>query len=97
MDQINRDRAEFNNYLDTILQDMNSQNTVIIGTLGESPYAEFMGDINNEYCKGTTKFVEGCLYNMHINEYSPEQQKLDLILAFDPFAYQVIGKIRSRD
>lgn len=33
---------------------MTAQNTVIIGVFGESSYSEFMGDINNEYCKGTT-------------------------------------------
>ncbi len=29
---------------------MNPQNTVIIGSLAENPYAEYMGDINNELC-----------------------------------------------
>ena len=36
-------------------------NTVIIGVLAESPYAEFMGDINNEYCANKTYIVEGCM------------------------------------
>ena len=29
-------------------------NTVMIHAIAENPYAEFMGDINVEYCKGTT-------------------------------------------
>ena len=53
-------------------KDLNSGNTVIVGVLGESPYAEFMGDINNKYCYNTVKFVEGCLYNFHINDYLPD-------------------------
>lgn len=52
---------------------MTAANTVIIGVFGESPYAEFMGEINSEYCIGTTKYVEGCGYNSHINEYMPDQ------------------------
>jgi len=48
---------------------MNSGNTIIIGVLAESPYAEYMGDINNNFCKGNA--TVGCLYNAHANEYLP--------------------------
>lgn len=51
----------------------NEENTLIIGTLAESPYAEYMGDINVEWCKNTTKEQEGCLYNIHLNSYLPDQ------------------------
>lgn len=44
---------------------MNKDNTVIVGILAESPYAEFMGEINSKYCKDTTASIEGCLYNAH--------------------------------
>lgn len=50
---------------------MTKENTVIIGAVAESPYAEFMGDVNNKFCYGTTEYVEGCIYNAHINEYMP--------------------------
>lgn len=53
------------------LPDMNAENTVIVGVLGESPYAEFMGDVNNKFCYGTSDWVEGCIYNCHANEYLP--------------------------
>ena len=55
------------------MKEMTESNTVIVGVIGESPYAEFMGDVNSKFCIGTTKFVEGCLYNSHINEYMPDQ------------------------
>jgi beta-glucosidase len=38
----------------------------------ESPYAEFMGDINNPFCAGTGEWVEGCIYNCHANPYLPD-------------------------
>ena len=53
------------------IKDITDKNTIIIGVLGESPYAEFMGDINSKYCLNTTEFVEGCLYNFHLNDYMP--------------------------
>jgi hypothetical protein len=57
--------------LKQMLPGMTKDNTVILGVLAESPYAEFMGDINSVYCKETTEFVEGCLYNSHANDYMP--------------------------
>lgn len=45
-----------------------------------------MGDINNEYCKGTTEFVEGCPYNLHMNEYLPNEMKTTLELNYDAFS-----------
>lgn len=62
---------------------MTAKNTIIIGVFGESPYAEFMGEVNSEYCKGTTGYVEGCGYNSHINEYMPIQQRIDLKIAYE--------------
>jgi hypothetical protein len=44
------------------------ENTIIIGVLAESPYAEMAGDINNLYCYPGSK--EGCLYGG--NSYLPQ-------------------------
>ena len=69
---------------------VNSKNTLIVGTLAESPYAEFMGDINNSYCKDTTLPVEGCLYNSHADPYMPLQQKSSLNITYDGFSSGVL-------
>jgi len=34
---------------------MTADNTIMIGALGEPPYAEFNGDVNNPYCQGDDK------------------------------------------
>lgn len=39
--------------------------------LAENPYAEFMGDVDCEFCKTTDK--EGCIYNNWINTYLPDE------------------------
>lgn len=54
-------------------RDANKDNTVIIYTTSETPYAEWMGDVNNPFCHGTTEYVEGCIYNAHANTYMPDQ------------------------
>ena len=47
---------------------MNKKNTLVINVLAESPYAEYMGDINTEDCNNDPKhFSKGCLYNLHLN------------------------------
>jgi beta-glucosidase len=63
---VNQARSDFIQKLNS-LTDMTSENTIVINILAESPYAEFMGDINNPFCYGTTDFIEGCLYNAHAN------------------------------
>ena len=45
-------------------------NTVVIHVLAENPYAEYMGDVNCEYCKTATKV--GCLYNSEDNVYQSQ-------------------------
>ncbi len=47
---------------------MNAKNTMMVGVLAESPYAEMMGDINNPMCERGF----GCLYNIHANAYVPD-------------------------
>ena len=48
-----------------------------------------MGDINSKYCWGKTEFVEGCVYNVHINDYMPKMQKTTLELNYDSFSLEV--------
>jgi beta-glucosidase len=88
-DDIGNKRVAFINSLKAGYADMTAANTVIIGAIGESPYAEFMGDVGTVYCRGHTEYVEGCIYNSHINEYMPLQQNVDLTLIYDRTAQDV--------
>lgn len=69
MAQVTADRELFFETLRELQTVMTAENTVIIGALSESPYAEFMGDVNTKYCRGTVEFVDGCLYNLHASPY----------------------------
>ena len=46
---------------------------LVLGVLAENPYSEWMGDVNNPFCYGTTLPAEGCIYNAHANMYMPDQ------------------------
>ncbi len=35
---------------------MNAKNTLILSVVGESPYAEFTGDVNIPYCQNSTEY-----------------------------------------
>ena len=63
--------------------------------MAEDPYAEFMGDVNNPFCYGTTAHVEGCNYNLHFNSYLPQQQKTELRLEYDEFSQSVLQMVRK--
>lgn len=69
---------------------INAQNTVIIGAIAESPYAEFMGDVNTRFCKGTTEFVEGCLYNLHQSPHMPRLQRTTLAVDYSEADKEVL-------
>lgn len=97
MKQILSARAAYLEYLKQKVKDMNAQNTVIISILGESPYAEYMGDIGVEYCINTTSATEGCLYNLHLNPYLPPTQKTHLGLQLDEFSRMVIKAVKAKD
>lgn len=71
--------------------EMTAENTVVIGVLAESPYAEMMGDINNPMCV----VGPGCLYWMHGNAYTPDIQKTTLELGYDDFSKQVLTTLGS--
>lgn len=43
---------------------MNSKNTLILSVVGESPYAEFNGDVGIPYCMNETVLPkDGCMYD----------------------------------
>lgn len=73
---------------------MNANNTVIIGVVGESPFAEFVGDVNIPYCKGGPLAGDGCLYNNVESPYLPEDQRTTLEIDYEKFDKNVISTIR---
>ena len=77
--------------------DMTAENTLILGILAESPYAEFMGDINNPFCRNHTFIREGCLFNLHLNAYIRGQQKYNLNIDYEPSSYDIINTVRKKD
>ncbi len=97
MNSIHQTRAEFLNELRDNYPQMNASNTVIIGTLAEPPYAEFMGDINSPYCTNSIDADHGCLYNFHLNPYLPLQQKKTLAMHYRSFAKKVINIVKQKD
>ena len=55
---------------------MNSRNTLILSVVGESPYAEFSGDVGIPYCMNETVISDkGCLYDDNSNPYMPDNQR----------------------
>jgi beta-glucosidase len=56
------------------LKDMTKDNTIVIGVIAESPYAEMCGDIANPFCEDESAYNEdGCMYpGKKKNPYVPE-------------------------
>ena len=76
---------------------MHANNTVIIGVLGESPYAETSGDVGIPYCKTTVLSGDGCLYNPDLNPYLPQNQRTSLELEYEKFDNSVITSVKEAD
>ena len=72
---------------------MNSENTLILATVGESPYAEMTGDVGIPYCQGEDH--DGCLY--FPNAYIFNGQRPNLGLDFSDFDKDVIRTIKEKD
>lgn len=54
--------------------------------MGQSPYAEFSGDVGIPYCQNATILSgDGCLYINGQNPYMPNKQKANLELTFGKF------------
>jgi hypothetical protein len=72
---------------------MNAKNTLIIAVMGETPYAEMVGDVNVPYCQDSGTFGgDGCLWFPGV--YSPPIQPKTLEVAFDNFEKDVVSRIR---
>lgn len=89
-------RQKFLQDLKTRYTDMNAKNTVIIGTLAELPYAEFMGDVASPYCQDNKNYQQGCLYNQHLNPYLPLQQPRSLAINYDTFTQKIIQTVQAK-
>jgi len=81
--------------LKTKRKDMNSRNTLVIGTLGEFPYAESDGDINIPYCKEQDN--PGCTYYTGQNPYAPMEQLKTLKADYVKFDKDVLSTIKDQD
>ena len=75
---------------------MNAKNTLIISVVGESPYAEMVGDVNIPYCQNQSIFAgDGCLWWQ--NSYSPNLQPKTLEVNLNEFERNVVTHIRDQD
>jgi beta-glucosidase len=92
---IEQERTKFINDLKVKRKDLNSRNTLIIGTFGEFPYAEGDGDVNIPYCK--LEDNDGCKYNPTTNPYAPGSQLRTLKVDFAKFDSEVLSTIREQD
>jgi beta-glucosidase len=61
--RIDAERNTYLNELKNTRKNMTARNTLIIGVIGEPPYAETVGDRNIPYCLNIDGSQEGCLYN----------------------------------
>ena len=94
---IDQTRQNFLQDLANQYPDMNASNTVIVGVVGEMPYAEFMGDVGNPYCTDDQDATNGCQYNLHLNPYLPLMQNKTLNVDYAAFAKQVIAAVKQKD
>ena len=92
---IEQERTKFISDLKLKRKDLNSRNTLVIGTFGEFPYAESTGDVNIPYCK--SEDTRGCLYNPVSNPYAPGSQLRTLKTDFAKFDSEVLTTLREQD
>ena len=95
--RVDIEREQFLNELKTLKKNMHANNTIILGVLGESPYAETSGDVGIPYCKNTVLSGDGCLYNPDLNPYLPQNQRTLLDLEYEKFDHSVIASIKEAD
>lgn len=82
--------------LRALRKNMNANNTLIISVVGETPYAEMVGDVNIPYCQDEAAFGgDGCLY--WPSTYSPAKQTNTLEVNFNEFEKKVISQIKAHD
>ncbi len=76
---------------------MHANNTLIIGVVGQSPFAESNGDVGVPYCKDNILGGDGCLYDSTLNPYLPEVQRTNLGIDYEKFDLNVINTVRESD
>jgi beta-glucosidase len=75
---------------------MTSKNTLILSVVGESPYAEMVGDVNIPYCQNQSVFGgDGCIW--WPSTYSPDIQPHTLEVNLNEFEKNVVTHIRDQD
>ena len=79
--------------------DMTANNTIIIGVVAESPYAEYMGDRNNPFCQYPQAYDnDGCLYQIsQLNPYYPAIQGDNIAIWYQQNSIDVIRAVREHD
>ena len=71
------EREKYLESLKTLRKNMTAKNTLILSVVGESPYAEMVGDINIPYCQNHSIYGgDGCLW--WPSTYSPPIQSKTL-------------------
>lgn len=77
---------------------MTAKNTLILGVVGETTYAEFKGDVGVPYCINQTVLGGvGCLYDNIGHPYLPLRERESLALDYEKFDKEVITHIHDQD
>lgn len=98
--KIDSERTAYLNDLKNLRKNMTSRNTLIIGVIGEPPYAETLGDRNIPYCQNITDenaTNTGCLYDSQANPYVSVDQDKTLNVEYASFDTEVINSVRTAD
>jgi len=97
--KIDSERTTYLNDLKNLRKNMTARNTLIIGVVGEPPYAETLGDRNIPYCQNLTdnETNTGCLYDSSMNPYVSSTQDKTLNVDYASFDTEVISSVRSAD
>jgi hypothetical protein len=71
--KITIERIKYLDDLKVLRKNMNAKNTLILSVVGESPYAEMIGDVNIPYCQNKKDYNgDGCMW--WPGPYSPHYQ-----------------------
>ena len=77
---------------------MTATNTIILGVIGQTTYAEFKGDVGVPYCINQTILGGvGCLYDNIGHPYLPPKERESLTIDFEKFDKEVITNIREQN
>lgn len=92
------ERTSYLNELKTLRKNMTAKNTLILGVVGETTYAEFKGDVGVPYCVNQSVLGGvGCLYDNIGHPYLPLKERESLALDYEKFDKEVITNIHEQD